>query len=48
MGLNFGDIVLSQPNLIKVKERTFSSSNPHKNLLIWSNWLWEMGDPREG
>ncbi len=48
MGLNFGSIVLSQPNLIRAKERTISSPNPHQNLPIRSNLPWEMGDPREG
>jgi len=47
-GLNFGGIVLSQHNLIKTKERTLSSSNPHQNLHIRSNLPCEMGDPREG
>jgi hypothetical protein len=44
MGLNFGGTVLSQPNLIRVKERTLSSLDPHQNLLIRSNLPWEMGD----
>jgi hypothetical protein len=48
MGLNFGGKVLSQPNLIRVKERTLASSNPHQNLPVKSNLPWETGDPREG
>jgi hypothetical protein len=48
MGLNFGGMVLSQPNLIRAKKRTLSSLDPHQNLLIRSNLPWEMGDPREG
>jgi hypothetical protein len=41
MGLNFGGTVLNQLNLIRAKERTFSSPDPHQNL------PWEMGDPKE-
>jgi len=48
MGLNFGSMMLSQPNLIKVKKKTFSSPNPHQNFLVRSNLPWEMGDPNEG
>jgi hypothetical protein len=48
MGLNFGDTVLNQPNLIKAKERTLSSPNIHQNFLIRSNLPWETADPREG
>jgi len=29
MGLNFGGTMLSQSNLIKARERTFSSPDPH-------------------
>jgi hypothetical protein len=48
MGLNFGGTVLSQLNLIRVKERTFSSlDDPHQKKLVKSNLPWEMGDPRE-
>jgi len=47
IGLNFGSTVLSQLNLIRAKEMTFSSSNPHQNLPVRSNLLWEMGDSRE-
>jgi hypothetical protein len=32
--LNFGGTMLSQPNLIRVKERTLSSPYPHQNLLV--------------
>jgi hypothetical protein len=48
MGLNFGGTMLSQPNLIRAKERTFSSPNSFQNLPIKSNLPWEMGDPKEG
>jgi len=48
MGLNFGGTMLSQLNLIRAKERTFSSPDPHQNFPISSNLPWEMGDPREG
>jgi hypothetical protein len=48
MGLNFEDMVLSQPNLIRAKKMKFSSPNPHQNLPIKSNLPWEMGEPREG
>jgi hypothetical protein len=48
MGLNFGGIALSQPNLIRAKEKTLSSPDPHQYLFIKSNLPWEMGDPREG
>ncbi len=48
MGLNFGDTVLSQPNLIRAEGRTPSSPDPHQSFSIKSNLLWEMGDPREG
>jgi hypothetical protein len=37
MGLNFGNRMLSQLNLMKVKKRTLSSPNPHQNLPIRSN-----------
>jgi hypothetical protein len=40
--------VLSWPNLIRVKEMTLSSLDPHQNLFIKFNLPWEMGDPREG
>ncbi len=33
MGLNFGGMVLSQANLIKAKEMTLSSLDPHQNCL---------------
>jgi len=36
IGLNFGSTVLSQLNLIRAKEMTFSSSNPHQNLHVRS------------
>jgi hypothetical protein len=48
MGLNFRGTVLSQLNLIKVKERTFSSPTPLQNLPVQFNLFWEMGDPKEG
>jgi hypothetical protein len=48
MGLNFGSTVLSQPNLIRVKERILSSLNPHQNLLVRSNLPWEMIDSMKG
>jgi hypothetical protein len=38
MGLNFGGMVLSQPNLIRVKERTFSLVDSHQNLPLKSNF----------
>jgi hypothetical protein len=44
----FYSMVLSEPNLIKVKKGTLSSPDLHQNLLIRSNLPWEMGDPREG
>jgi hypothetical protein len=47
MGLNFGCTMLSQPNLIKIKERTISSPYPHQILPIRYNLLWETGDPKE-
>jgi len=48
MGLNFGGMVLSRFNLIKAKEKTFSPPEPHQNLPIKSNLLWEMVDPKKG
>ncbi len=48
MGLNFGGTVLSQLNLIKAKERTLSSLDPHQHLSIKFNLPWEMGDSKEG
>ncbi len=48
MGLNFGGMVLSQPNLIRAKVKTFSLPNPQQNLLIRSTLHWEIGDPKEG
>jgi len=48
MGLNFGGIMLSQFNLIRAKEMTLSSLDPHQSLSTRSNLPWEMGDPREG
>jgi hypothetical protein len=47
MGLNFGGMVISQPNLIRVKGRTPSSLDPHQNLPVRFNLPWEMGDPRK-
>ncbi len=47
MGLNFGCMMLSQPNLIKIKERTISSPHPHQILLIRYNLPWETGYPKE-
>jgi hypothetical protein len=44
MGLNFADMVLNQPNLIRAKKRILTSLDPHQNLLIRSNLAWEMGD----
>jgi hypothetical protein len=40
MGLNFEGTMLSQPNLIMAKERTFSSLDPHQNLPTKSNLPW--------
>jgi hypothetical protein len=40
--LNFGDTELSQPNLIRAKERTLSSADPHQNLPVMSNLQWEI------
>jgi hypothetical protein len=40
--------MLSQPNLIRVKEKTFSSLDSHQNLPTRSNLPWEMGDPGKG
>jgi hypothetical protein len=37
MGLKFGGTVLSQPNLIRVEEKTLSSPNPHQKISIWFN-----------
>jgi hypothetical protein len=48
MCLNFGNMVLSLPNLIMAKERTLSSSSTHQNLPIRSNLPLEMGDRRKG
>jgi hypothetical protein len=48
MSLNFGGTVLSQPNLIRAKEKTLSSLDPHQNFHVMSNLPWEMGDPKEG
>jgi hypothetical protein len=48
MGLNFEDIMLCQLNLIRAKERIFSSPDPHQNLFAMSNLYWEMGDAKEG
>jgi hypothetical protein len=47
MGLNFEGTMLSQSNLMRAKKRTFSSSDPHQNLVTKSNLPWEMGDPRK-
>ncbi len=47
-GLNFGGMMLSQLNLIKVKKGTLPSLFPHQNLLVRSNLPWEIGNPREG
>jgi hypothetical protein len=44
MGLNFGDTVLNQPNLIRAKERTLSSPNIHQNFPIRSNLPSETTD----
>jgi hypothetical protein len=42
MGLNFGGMVLSQLNLIKAKEKTFSPPEPIKiclsNLICFGRW----------
>ncbi len=40
VGLNFGGTVLSQLNLINVKERTFSSLGPHQKNSIKFNLFW--------
>ncbi len=48
MDINFRGTVLSQSNLIRTKERTFSSADSHQNLYVKSNLPWEMRDPREG
>jgi hypothetical protein len=37
MGLNFGGMMLSQPNLIRAKERTLPSLDSHQNLPIKFN-----------
>jgi hypothetical protein len=39
MGLNFGATMLSQPNLIRAKERTLSTQIPHQNLFVKVNLL---------
>jgi hypothetical protein len=48
MGLNFGGTMLSQSNLIRANKKTFSSLDPHQNLLVMSNLPWEMRDPTKG
>jgi len=37
MSLNFESMVLNQPNLIRAKKRTFSTSNPFQNLTVRFN-----------
>jgi hypothetical protein len=37
MGLNFGGMMLSQPNLIRAKEKTLPSLDSHQNLPIKFN-----------
>jgi hypothetical protein len=36
-GLNFRGMVLSQSNLIRTEEKTFSSPDPHQNLYVKFN-----------
>jgi hypothetical protein len=38
MGLKFGDMMLSQSNLITNKKGTFSSPDPHQKLFVSSNF----------
>jgi hypothetical protein len=40
--------MLTQPNLIRAKGTTPSSLNPHQNVPVRFNLLWEMRDPRKG
>jgi hypothetical protein len=47
IALNFENAMLNQLNLIRAKERTLSSLDPHQNVFVKSNLLWEMGDSRE-
>jgi hypothetical protein len=48
MGSNFGGRVLNRSHLITVKEKAFSSVDPHQNLLVQSNLSSETGDSGEG
>jgi hypothetical protein len=40
--------MLSQLNLIRVKERILLSPDPHQNLFAMPNLHWEMGNAKEG